>query len=185
MPASIRHFGRGALARTPPLRGKPIFVMFRRDLTVSRDKLLSGQAKGTPVHAASFIRKRRIVLDRGLALQPRELSRILIHELFHFVWLRLGNGGRASWEELLKGEFRRRARGELGWSAERVKRSLTPADVERRSRRWRDYCCESFCDSAAHVFGRIHRHPEMTLHTVFRRARRRWLKERCGGFAHV
>ncbi len=57
--------------------------------------------------------------------QPRELARILVHELFHFAWVRLGNPARRSYEALVREEWKRRARGELGWSAESRKRALS------------------------------------------------------------
>src|SRR5689334_11369152 len=53
-----------------------------------------------PVHGGSFLRERRIALDCTRA----ELPRILVHELFHFVWLRLGNPLRRSYEDLLRQE---------------------------------------------------------------------------------
>ena len=42
------------------------------------------------------------------------LRLIIIHELFHFVWIRLGNKGRTQFSELLRDEYKHRARGELG-----------------------------------------------------------------------
>jgi hypothetical protein len=50
------------------------------------------------------------------------------------------------WEALLLAE---RARGEAGWSAEWRKAALSDADRRHRTRRWREYACEAFCDSAA------------------------------------
>ena len=98
-----------------------------------RGKLLSGKSSpGKEVHAASLIRQRRIVLDAELKKKPMELKRILIHELFHFAWLRLGNPGRRSFEELLRAEVRERVRGELGWSAEHLKLALTRRDCVDR-----------------------------------------------------
>jgi hypothetical protein len=94
--------------------------------------------------------------------------------LFHFVWLRAGNPVRQSFETLLSGETRR---GELGWSAEWRMGVLTPADVQGRSRRWREYCCESFCDTAAWLYSGVRRHPEFTLAARFRRARRVWFRK--------
>jgi hypothetical protein len=104
---------------------------------------------GNPAHAATFIRQRLIVLDCELRRDPAEHRRILVHELFHFVWVRLGNGRRRRWEDLLRLEWDARARGEAGWSAEWRKRDLTRVDVRHRTRKWRQYCCESFCDTAA------------------------------------
>jgi hypothetical protein len=94
-----------------------------------------------------------IVLDMELRSNPREHERIVLHELFHFVWVRLGNPHRLAWEALLFAERESRARGEAGWSAEWRKRELSDKDVSARSRRWREYCCESFCDTAAFAIG--------------------------------
>jgi hypothetical protein len=127
------------------------------------------------LHAATFVPRQRIVVDRALLKKQRELRRILYHELFHLVWTRLGNPLRRSYDELLRREWREGARGELGWSAERVKLELRAADVRRQTQRWRDYCCESFCDSAAWfcLRGRSG-HAEWTLRPRFRERRRRW-----------
>src|ERR1700724_2529704 len=105
---------------SPKVRGLPIEIAFLPELKVRSGKLHSGKTeRGREVHAGSFLRQRRIVLDAALKAQPRELARILTHELFHFAWLRLGNPVRRRFEDLLQGEMRRRVRGELGWSAER------------------------------------------------------------------
>jgi hypothetical protein len=122
------------------LTGRPIEVRYRGNLA---------DTAGNPAHAATFIRQRLIVLDRELRSNPSEHERILIHELSHFVWVRAGNQKRRAWEALLCAEWQANARGEAGWSAEWRKRELKPKDVNRRSRKWRDYCCESFCDTAA------------------------------------
>src|SRR5882672_1056152 len=111
-------------------------IAFLPALRAHRGKLLSGDsAAGREVHAGSFLRQRRIVLDSALKKQPRELDRILTHELFHFAWLRLGNPKRRSYEDLLRREFRRSVKGELGWSAESAKTALTRGDSVRRTRR--------------------------------------------------
>jgi len=122
------------------------------------------------VHAGSFLRERRIAFD----CSQEEFGRVLVHELFHFVWLRLGNLVRRSYEALLRAEFEARARGELGWSSEWRKHRLHPDDLRRRSRRWREYCCESFCDSAAAFYSGVRRHEEFTLASRFRQRRRQW-----------
>jgi hypothetical protein len=136
--------------------------------------LESGEGKGREVHAASFLRERRIVLDGALRQQPGELARILVHELFHFVWLRAGNPARRSYEILLADELRRRARGELGWSAECRKVELDTRDRTTRSRAWREYACESFCDTAAWLWARAEEHDEYTLRKRFRTGRQTW-----------
>src|SRR5450631_2160359 len=89
-----------------PLRfeGAPVMVRFAPDLTAHRGKLLSRQDAGQPVFAGSFLRKRGIVLDSALLRDRGERARILVHELFHFVWLRLGNPVRACWEGVLEAE---------------------------------------------------------------------------------
>ena len=68
---------RAVTRRLPGLSGTPIRLQRASGL---RDR------RG-PVHAGSFLRERRIVFDCTQA----EFPRILVHELFHFVWLRLGN----------------------------------------------------------------------------------------------
>jgi hypothetical protein len=125
---------------------------------------------GNPAHAATFIRQRLILLDRALRLHPREHARILCHERFHFVWVRLGNPARLAWENLLKSEGS--ARGEAGWSAELRRRKLAPSDPVHRTRRWREYCCESFCDTAAWIFTGVEN--EVTLAKRYLKARREW-----------
>jgi hypothetical protein len=165
------------------LAGGPIRVRFARQLSARRGRLLSEVAAGTPVHAGTFLRRREIVLDAELLKNPCELGRIVVHELFHFVWPRLDNLTRRSWEALLEAEFRRRARGELGWSAEWRKRELRAADRAQRSRLWREYVCESFCDTAAWLLPGGRRHEEFTLAPAFRRRRRRWFVRLLAGGA--
>ena len=98
------------MRRLPPLAGVPIRVELVRGL---RDR------RG-PVHAGSFLRERRIALDCTRA----EFPRIFVHEVAHFIWLRLGNPARLRYEDLLRAEIAARARGELGWSAEWRKHAL-------------------------------------------------------------
>jgi hypothetical protein len=159
------------------VRGLPIDVTFLPSPRAYRGKLFSGKiAKGREVHAGSFLRQRRIVLDAALRQRPAELRRILIHELFHFAWLRLGNPKRRSYEEMVGRELAARVPGELGWSAESVKVTLTRADRLDRTRLWRHYVCESFCDSAAWMFAGVRRHGEYTLPAPARRSRRLWFE---------
>jgi len=149
---------RAVLRRLPALTGEPIRILRRPGL----------REGSRAVHAGSFLRDRRIEFN----CSAREFGR----EVFHFVWLRLGNGRRLSYENLLQLECAARAHGELGWSAEWRKRALRSADWETRSRRWRQYCCESFCDSAAWLYSGVKRHEEFTLAGRFRRRRRDWLE---------
>src|SRR5271154_5570782 len=96
------------LHRLPAITGRPVRLEIRHGL---RDR------RGD-VHAGSFLRERRIAFDAALAGDPAEFARIFVHEVFHFVWLRLGNTLRWSFEALLREELRSGARGDLGWSAE-------------------------------------------------------------------
>lgn len=148
------------LKRLPRLTGAPIRIENSPGL---RDR-------GGPVHAGSFLRERRIAFNCSRA----EFPRIFVHEVFHFVWLRAGNPLRYSWESLLRAELAAHARGEMGWSAEWRKEALTPIDIDRRTRRWREYCSESFCDTAAWLYTGIRHHPEFTLAPRFRVPRRAW-----------
>jgi hypothetical protein len=149
-------------------------VRFLPALTADRRHLYSNRAYGQPVFAGSFIRKREIILDRELERQPRELARILVHELFHFAWVRLGNPARRSYEAIVRREWKQRARGELGWSAELRKNALSQS--LRPHPLWRDYLCESFCDTAAWLYSGVRRHPEYTLAARHRDRRAEWFR---------
>ena len=149
-------------SRLPPLAGRAIRLATASNL---RDR--SG-----PVHGGAFLRERRILFD----CTPEEFPRILTHELFHFVWLRLGNNARQSFERLIAVEVAGRARGELGWAADSRKRKLAASDLTARTRRWRDYCCESFCDTAAWLYSGVPSHPEFTLARSWRERRRAWFR---------
>jgi len=129
------------------------------------------------VHGGSFMRERRIALDCTRA----EFPRTFVHEVAHFIWLRLGNAARMAYEEILRAEFAGRARGELGWSAEWRKDALSPDDIAGRSRRWREYCCESFCDTAAWMYSGAPRHLEFTLGKRWRGLRKAWFAAALGG----
>ncbi len=146
-------------------RGAPVKISYRADL---RD------TAGNPAYAATSIRKREMALDPTLKRHPKQHRRILLHEYFHFAWVRLGNPLRAAWEAFLKAEWQAGARGEAGWSAEWRKRKLTARDIDLRSRFWREYCCESFCDTAALVFGADCDQSEVTLAPGRCRARAAW-----------
>lgn len=151
-----------------PASGEPISITFAPDLRVVRGALRIGHPGGREVHAAAYIRRRVIVLDEALRSDQQELRRILLHELFHFVWVRFGNFRRKEYAAILASEHLRRARGELGWSSERAKPQVA------EGRLWREYACESFCDTAAWYF--TGQHPEATLARRFCERRRKWLK---------
>jgi len=153
--------------RLPPIAGQPVRLEIRQKLADRRGA----------VHAGAFVRERRIAFDAELAADRKEFARIFVHEIFHFVWLRLGNARRWSYEALLRQELLARARGEMGWSAEWRKRALQSDDSPRRTRRWREYACESFCDTAAWIFSGVRSHREYTLANRFRRRRRQWFAQ--------
>jgi hypothetical protein len=155
------------LRRFPPLSGASIRLESAPGL---RDR------RGD-VHAGAFLRERRIALN----CSGSEFARVFVHELFHFVWLRAGNPARLAFEDLLQREHRSHARGELGWSAEWRKSELAPSDLRLRTRRWREYCCESFCDSAAWLYSGTGSHEEFTLRTLFRQRRRDWFLKTFAG----
>lgn len=156
-------------------------IHFEPQLRATRGKLVSGGQAGSAVHAGSFLRERKIVLDSDLLVNAPELMRILTHELFHFVWRKLNNETRQAWDQLVRQQME--TPGELGWSAEWRKEALSTADPIGRTRRWREYLCESFCDSAAWYYSGNQRHREFTLPAKYRRVRRQWfaqlIAERC------
>jgi hypothetical protein len=160
----------------PKITGSPIRVEFLPALSARRGGLLSRAATGMPVHAATFLRQRRIVLDSALTSNRREFERIMAHEICHFVWMRLGNPRRRSYEALVASELRRCVSGELGWSAEWRKAKLSRRDLLDHTRRWREYCCESFCDTGAWVLAGRGRHAEFTLPVHERTRRRVWFE---------
>ena len=160
--------------RLPILSGKPIRVRIQPELTASGGMLLSRGKRGTPVHAGCFIRKRIITLESDLISKPSEFDRILVHELHHFIWARLANAARRSFEETIEAES---STGELGWSAESMKQKLTAGDRSRRSTRWRVYACESFCDTGAWYYSSLRKHSEWTLAQASRRKRAAWFRE--------
>ncbi len=165
------------LEHLPRLEGAPLHVQLLAGLRVRRGKLQPGADRGVEVLAGSDLRARRIVLEQKLAGETGELARIFVHELFHFVWVRLSNSMRRAFENLLEAEFRTRTRGELGWSAERRKNALGPRDRARRTRRWRGYVTESFCDTAAWCVAPSVGHEEYTLRPRYRRRRGTWFRD--------
>ena len=153
----------------PALSGGPIRVEIRRSLGAHL--------------AATSIRGRTILLDREVLTRRGEFERILIHEVFHFVWVRLGNPLRRDWERVLETEFHQGAKGELGWSAEWRKYKLPVRARRMRNPAWRRYACESFCDSAAWMFAGLRSHDEFTLPGRFRRRRQSWFERNFRGGA--
>jgi hypothetical protein len=166
----------GRLRSLPPLPGLPIRVEWAPALRTVRGLLLTGGGRGKEVHAASFVRERRIVFDEALRHDAGELSRILVHEVFHFAWVRLSNGARQSWRQLLRCEFARSACGELGWSSECRKSAIRSSTGVTPDRVWSEYACESFCDTAAWIYAGAGEHEEFTLARRFRETRRSWFR---------
>jgi hypothetical protein len=146
----------------PVLAGRPIQVRVRRSLG--------------PHLAATSIPRRIVLLDSEVLRRRGDFERILVHEIGHFVWVRLSNARRRGWEQVLAEELAHQARGELGWSAEWRKNKLTAGDLRRRSPAWKRYVRESFCDTAAWRFSGLKSHGEFTLAARFRRRRRAWFE---------
>jgi hypothetical protein len=144
----------------PELSGRPIRVEMRPSL---------GR-----MMAASHIPGRVVLLDVEVLKLRGDFERILIHEIFHFAWVRLPNASRRSWEKVLAAEIAAGAEGELGWSAEHRKLSLKASEISKRTAPWRRYACESFCDSAAWLFSEVRTHEEFTLKASHRRGRKAW-----------
>jgi hypothetical protein len=146
----------------PALSGRPIQVRVRPSL----GRYL----------AATSIPRRIVFLDSEVLRRRGDFERILVHEISHFVWVRLSNARRYGWEQVLAEELAHRARGELGWSAEWRKHKLTARDVHQRSPAWRRYACESFCDTSAWRFSGLKSHREFTLAARFLHRRRAWFE---------
>ena len=146
--------------KLPPIEGRPIRVEVRASLG--------------PHAAVTSIPRRLVLLDSSVLARHGEFERILVHELFHFAWVRLSNETRRGWEDVLRAEFRGRVAGELGWSAEWRKAKLPVRDASQRTPAWRRYVCESFCDTAAWLFSGLPRHDEFTLPVNARKSRRAW-----------
>jgi hypothetical protein len=119
-----------------------------------------------------------ILLDAGVLAENGEFERILVHELFHFVWVRLSNAARRAWEDLVRVEIASGARGELGWSSEWRKHRLAVDSARERDARWRRYACESFCDTAAWMYSGVKSHDEFTLGSRAGKVRRGWFAAR-------
>ncbi len=146
----------------PVLSGRPIQVRVCRSLG--------------PHLAATSIPQRIVFLDSEVLRKRGDFERILVHEIAHFVWVRLSNDCRRRWEQVLAEEISHHARGELGWSAEWRKHKLVSSDVQARSPAWRRYSCESFCDTSAWCFSGLKAHVEFTLAARFRRRRLAWFE---------
>lgn len=170
------------LVGLPILAGSPIRVITRAKLIAHRGRLVSPRsASGSAVYAASFVRKRKIILESALLPHPEALRFILVHELFHFVWPRLGNGSRKSFEAVLLEERRCRAGGELGESSGVKKEAWRRGSGAGKRRLWRDYVCECFCDTAAWLYTNPQGSKTVSLRKCWRDRREAWFDAATNG----
>jgi hypothetical protein len=160
----------------PHLVEKELRIIAHPQLTDYRGKLLSGYPDlGTEIYAAAFIRQRLIVLESALLRQPELLKVILTHEVFHFVWVRLSNKARREFSTILRAEMKGAARGELGESSSIKKSELHPRDhMKPGSKRWKEYVCESFCDTAAWLYSESEQAPKRAPGKQWRMIRQGW-----------
>lgn len=162
------------LETLPDLPGNPISIELSPCLTAHRGKLLSEVNRGRAVHAASFLPQRRIVLETQLAQRSQDLRLVLTHEIFHFVWWRLGNQARSEYDALIRNEVKSVARGELGESSAVAKESLRGCSPAWRYNSWRGYLSESFCDTAGWVYSGVGTHSWFQLAARWRTIRASW-----------
>jgi hypothetical protein len=111
-----------------------------------------------------------------LLANPALLRLILVHEILHFAWLRLGNVRRGEYLALLAAEWDAGARWELGESADVAKEPITEDDCRSNSRVWRYYACESFCDTGAWLLGGVAAHSSFRLAKRWRERRAAWFR---------
>jgi hypothetical protein len=118
-------------------------IRFASHLRAHRGKLEFGPGPGDEVFAASFLTRREIVFDESLLHHAPEFLNIFAHEIYHFVWRKLANEDRISWDALLQMEKRPLHCGlssRVAFERHRERPS---------SKKWKHYLCEAFCDSAA------------------------------------
>lgn len=157
----------------PRIPGSLIFISALPHLTAHRGKLLSGRpGVGKEVHAASFVRERKIVFEQELFEKAELFRLILVHELFHFVWPRLSNELRRQYGDLVDAELRARARGELGESSS-VRKTMLASGSKCRQ----DYICESFCDTAAWLYSGVAVHSGFRLAVRWKKSRSDWFRQ--------
>lgn len=178
-PEGVLYFGEKGRS-IPPFclwfEGKPIEVSYLDAPRSRRGKLVDGGEHGFALDGCSFIRERRIVLASYLRDKKAEHDRVLLHELFHFVWVRLGNPARREYERIIRAEYQAGVGGELGWPSLEAKTRLRTGPKDRNDPLWRDYLCESFCDSAAWLMLERPRSNNVTLPPRSRQPRVRWLE---------
>lgn len=178
----IRRLPESFCKRLPPLK---IAVaerlrVHRSQLFVNQNSASGRSHSGGHTHAASFIPQRYIIFRRELFRRRVELGRIAYHEFCHFVWPGLGNSKRRLFASLLEQEFREGLAGELGHSSAARKEKLREprrAGLAASPRAWRDYACESFCDTGSFVLlgkERRARHSEYSLNAAACKRRSRF-----------
>lgn len=116
-----------------------------------------------------------MVLEDTLATRPSDLRLILTHEILHFVWWRLGNRRRADFQILLRAEEAAAARGEIGESS-LVAKMAANASGRGGEVRWKQYACESFCDTGAWLFAGVQDHSSFKLAARWRTKRASWFR---------
>lgn len=118
-----------------------------------------------------------MVIEDSLAGRSRDLRLILAHELFHFAWWRLGNRSRGEFDGLLRNEVAAGARGELGESAAVAKSAAARCGIVSSSSSWKQYTCESFCDTAAWLYAGVSAHKCFQLAARWREKRGSWFQQ--------
>ncbi len=145
-------------------------------LIAQRGRLGCDPSSGAPVYAAAFLRDRKIILEAALLSDSQGFRLILMHELFHFVWMHLGNSARAEFADVLLKEWKHGARGELGESSAVRKELLREGAVTGNAKPWRDYVCESFCDTAGWLYADAGDNDLFTLRKRWREGRKAWFE---------
>ena len=112
------------------------------------------------------------------------LPLILVHEIFHFVWPRLGNEARRQFAAILCREWQNRGRGELGESSAVKKTLISLGSPGQHGRLWRDYVCESFCDTAAWLYSGISNHEFFSLANRWKQRRKSWFETTFAGWCN-
>jgi len=170
--------------RLPPLEVLPASSILRYGTKILLDAEAAHRGTLPPqlrngdrsTQAVSYVRERVIVLRQRLFRQRWLGQRLFYHELCHFLWPRLGVRARKRFVRHLERERARGLRGELGYSAQ-YRKSRLPRPGQPGQAAWREYACESFCDTGAYALARAAgsrqalRSVEFTLAARRRRAR--------------
>ncbi|MFZ0592841.1 MAG: hypothetical protein WAM39_20440 [Bryobacteraceae bacterium] len=122
------------------------------------------------------MRERRIVLEENLVSEARDLRLIFAHEIYHFAWRRLGNTRRAEYDSLLREELASSALGELGESSSVAKQEHVSQERPLGGNSWKQYVCESFCDTGAWLFSGVEEHRTFQLASRWRTKRALWFR---------